>query len=65
VGCIIAERMQVTLRQTIIIENVTGASGSVGVGRVARAKPDGYTLNFGSWNSMSRTARSIRFHTTC
>jgi tripartite-type tricarboxylate transporter receptor subunit TctC len=51
IGRIIAERMQVTLRQTIIIENVTGASGSVGVGRVARARPDGYTLSFGSWNT--------------
>jgi tripartite-type tricarboxylate transporter receptor subunit TctC len=35
----------------MIIENVTGASGSVGVGRVARARPDGYTLSFGSWNT--------------
>ena len=46
---ILAERMRVSLGQPIIIENVSGASGSVGVGRVAHAKPDGYTLSFGNW----------------
>jgi tripartite-type tricarboxylate transporter receptor subunit TctC len=51
VGRIVAESMQVSLGQKIIIENVTGASGSVGVGRVARARPDGYTLSLGSWNT--------------
>jgi tripartite-type tricarboxylate transporter receptor subunit TctC len=50
-GRIIATAMQVSLHQTIIVENVTGASGSVGVGRVARARPDGYTLILGSWNT--------------
>src|SRR5258708_7342052 len=44
---ILAERMQRTLRQTILIENVTGAGGSLGVGRVVRAAPDGYTIGFG------------------
>ena len=44
---ILAERMQRTLGQTIMIENVTGAGGSLGVGRVVRAAPDGYTINFG------------------
>src|ERR1700753_360936 len=44
---ILAERMQRTLGQTITIENVTGAAGSLGVGRVGRAAPDGYTINFG------------------
>ena len=39
--------MQASLGQPIIIENVTGASGSLGVGRVARAPPDGYTLSLG------------------
>src|SRR5215470_12749120 len=46
---ILAERMRISLGQPIIIENVSGASGSVGVGRVARAKGDGYTLSFGNW----------------
>jgi tripartite-type tricarboxylate transporter receptor subunit TctC len=44
---VIAERMQVSLGQPVIVENVTGAAGSVGTGRVARAAPDGYTLAFG------------------
>ena len=44
---ILAERMQRTLGQTITIENVTGAGGSLGVGRVVRAPADGYTVGFG------------------
>jgi tripartite-type tricarboxylate transporter receptor subunit TctC len=35
------------LGQSIIVENVAGADGSIGVGRVARARPDGYTIEFG------------------
>jgi len=46
---ILAERMRISLGQPIIIENVSGASGSVGVRRVAYATPDGYTLSFGNW----------------
>jgi tripartite-type tricarboxylate transporter receptor subunit TctC len=45
---IVAEHMRASLRQPIIIENVTGAGGTIGVGRVARAAPDGYVLSFGS-----------------
>jgi len=44
---ILAERMRTTLGQTILIENVTGAGGSLGVGRVVRAPADGYTIGFG------------------
>jgi tripartite-type tricarboxylate transporter receptor subunit TctC len=44
---VVAQRMAVSLGQTIVIENVSGADGTVGVGRVARAAPDGYTLSFG------------------
>jgi tripartite-type tricarboxylate transporter receptor subunit TctC len=44
---ILAERMQRTLGQTITVENVTGAGGSLGVGRAVRAAPDGYTISFG------------------
>src|SRR3954463_11274349 len=44
---IIAERMRVPLGQTVIVENVTGASGSIAVARVARAAADGYTLSIG------------------
>jgi tripartite-type tricarboxylate transporter receptor subunit TctC len=45
---ILAQRMTVELGQTVVIENVSGASGSIGVGRVARASPDGYTLSIGN-----------------
>ncbi len=45
---ILAQRMGVKLGQTIVIEDVSGASGSIGVGRVARASPDGYTLSIGN-----------------
>jgi len=38
-----AERMRVTLGQTLIVENATGAGGTIGVGRAVRAAPDGYT----------------------
>jgi tripartite-type tricarboxylate transporter receptor subunit TctC len=48
---IIAVRMQVSLGQPVIIENVTGAAGTIGVGRVARAAPDGYTISVGPMNS--------------
>jgi tripartite-type tricarboxylate transporter receptor subunit TctC len=44
---ILAERMKTTLGQSILIENVTGAGGSLGVGRVVRSAPDGYTVGFG------------------
>src|SRR5882757_1377630 len=44
---IMAERMQRTLGETLLIENVTGAGGSLGVGRTVRAAPDGYTVGFG------------------
>jgi tripartite-type tricarboxylate transporter receptor subunit TctC len=46
-GRILAESMRSFLGQPIVIENVTGAGGAIGVGRVARAAPDGYTLSLG------------------
>jgi tripartite-type tricarboxylate transporter receptor subunit TctC len=48
---IIGERMRVTLGQPVLVENVTGAGGSIGVGRVAHAAPDGYTVSIGHLNS--------------
>jgi tripartite-type tricarboxylate transporter receptor subunit TctC len=48
---IMAERMGRALGQTVVVENVTGAAGSIGVGRVARAAPDGYTLSIGHWST--------------
>jgi tripartite-type tricarboxylate transporter receptor subunit TctC len=41
---LVAERMRERMDQPIVIENVGGADGSIGVGRAARARPDGYTL---------------------
>jgi tripartite-type tricarboxylate transporter receptor subunit TctC len=43
----VAERMSASLGQPIIIENVGGADGSIGAGRAARARPDGYTIDLG------------------
>jgi tripartite-type tricarboxylate transporter receptor subunit TctC len=49
---ILAERMRASLGQPVIVENVTGGgNGVVGVGRVARAAPDGYTLSVGQWGT--------------
>jgi tripartite-type tricarboxylate transporter receptor subunit TctC len=50
-GRIMAEKMRPLLGQPIIIENVGGAGGSIGVGRVARAAPDGYTIDIGQWDT--------------
>jgi tripartite-type tricarboxylate transporter receptor subunit TctC len=47
VARVMAERMRASLGQTVIIENVAGAGGSIGVGRIARAAPDGYTFGMG------------------
>ncbi|MBI5319750.1 tripartite tricarboxylate transporter substrate binding protein BugD [Bradyrhizobium sp.] len=44
---ILAERMKVTLGETVLVENVTGAGGSIGVGRAAKSAADGYTISFG------------------
>jgi tripartite-type tricarboxylate transporter receptor subunit TctC len=43
--------MSKSLSQPIIIENVSGAGGSVGVGRAVHASPDGYTLSVGNWST--------------
>jgi len=48
---IMAERMRLPLGQSIVIENVGGAGGSIAVGRVARAAPDGYTFDIGQWDT--------------
>jgi tripartite-type tricarboxylate transporter receptor subunit TctC len=48
---IIAEQMRPLLGQPVIIENVGGAGGSIAVGRLARAAPDGYTIDIGQWDT--------------
>jgi tripartite-type tricarboxylate transporter receptor subunit TctC len=51
IGRIMAEGMRSSLGQSVIIENVAGASGSIGTGRVARAPGDGYTISLGLWTT--------------
>jgi tripartite-type tricarboxylate transporter receptor subunit TctC len=51
VARISAEGMKGPLGQTVVVENVAGASGTIGSGRVARADPDGYTLLLGQWSA--------------
>jgi len=46
---IMAQRMSTALGQTVLVENVTGASGTVGISRVVRSAPDGYTIILGNW----------------
>src|SRR5215831_10370522 len=47
----IRARARASLGQPVIIQNVSGAAGSLGVGQVARAAPDGYTLVIGIWST--------------
>jgi tripartite-type tricarboxylate transporter receptor subunit TctC len=47
----LGERLREALGQSVIIENVSGAGGTIGLGRVARAAPDGYTLVSGNWST--------------
>jgi len=48
---IMAQRMGTALGQTVVVENVGGAGGSIGARRVATAKPDGYTFVIGQWDN--------------
>ena len=48
---IMAEHMRTRLGQPVVIENVGGAGGSIAVGRLARAAPDGYTIDIGQWDT--------------
>ena len=47
---VLSERMSANLGGTVLVDNVAGAGGSIGVGKVARATPDGYTLGIGQWS---------------
>ena len=48
---ILSDHISASLGQTVVIENVSGAAGSIGLGRVARAAPDGYTVSIGHWST--------------
>jgi tripartite-type tricarboxylate transporter receptor subunit TctC len=60
---IIAERMRASLGQPVFIENIAGADGTIGVGRAARAAPDGYTLSVGQWGThvLNGAAYSLQY----
>jgi tripartite-type tricarboxylate transporter receptor subunit TctC len=51
VARVLVEQLKAALGQPVVIENVTGANGSIAVGRVAHAASDGYTLSLGAWNT--------------
>ena len=63
VGRVMAERMRDLLGQPVVVENVTGAAGSIGTGRAARAAPDGYTLSLGdvSTHVVNGAVRSLQY----
>lgn len=48
---LMAQGINKALGQSVVVDNVTGASGAIGVGRTARAAPDGYTIGIGSWST--------------
>lgn len=48
---IVAQGMGKVLGQNIVVENTTGAGGTIGEGRIARSKPDGYTFGIGQWGT--------------
>jgi tripartite-type tricarboxylate transporter receptor subunit TctC len=51
VARIVSERMKTSLGQAVVIDNVAGAGGTIGVARAARAAPDGYTVSLGNFSS--------------
>jgi tripartite-type tricarboxylate transporter receptor subunit TctC len=59
---LLAQRIRQSLGQPVIVENVTGAGGTIGVGRVARAAPDGYTLSLGQNESHVTTGAIYALH---
>src|SRR5437667_12056619 len=61
---LLGERMRSTLGQPIIVENVTGAGGTISIARVVRSAPDGYTVSIGHLNShvFSGATYSLAFH---
>jgi tripartite-type tricarboxylate transporter receptor subunit TctC len=60
---LLAERMRESLGQPVVVEYVPGAAGTIGTARAVRAKPDGYTLSFGLWDShvLSPAVLSVDF----
>jgi tripartite-type tricarboxylate transporter receptor subunit TctC len=48
---VLSERVRVSLGYPVLVENVIGAGGAIGIGRVVRATPDGYTVSIGNWGT--------------
>ena len=48
---LMADKMGAALGQPVVVENMGGAGGSIAVGRLARATPDGYTIDIGQWDT--------------
>src|SRR5688572_7874638 len=59
---LLSDRMRAVLGQPVVVENVTGAGSTIGLARVARAAPDGYTLSIGHLNS--HVFSSLTYNTT-
>jgi tripartite-type tricarboxylate transporter receptor subunit TctC len=59
-GRVLAAGMETSLGQSVVVENVGGADGSIGTGRAARAAPDGYTMVLGIWNTHVANAVTYR-----
>jgi tripartite-type tricarboxylate transporter receptor subunit TctC len=57
IGRVLAARMRDSLKQSVIIENVSGADGTLGAGRTVRAKSDGYKP---PWNGCGRCFKTVR-----
>jgi tripartite-type tricarboxylate transporter receptor subunit TctC len=60
VARIVAERMRISLGQPVVVENVTGAGGTIALTRVVQSAPDGYTLVIGNWATHVGAAASFR-----
>ncbi|MPZ58335.1 MAG: tripartite tricarboxylate transporter substrate binding protein BugD [Rhizobiales bacterium] len=61
---VLAEPMRASLGQTVVVENVGGAGGNLGIGRLARSAPDGYTVGIGQWSThvVNAITYSLPYH---
>lgn len=66
VARVVAEHMEKTLGQPMVVENAAGAAGTIAAARVVRAAPDGYTLSVGQWTTVVGAPRSmgVKYHVT-
>ena len=62
---VLAEHMKVTLGQTLVVENMGGAGGTLAIGRIARSPPDGYTLGMGTLGQYVISGAVYTLPSTC